>query len=92
MVLPGGFTMPVSLVWDTYIQTSMEAKTLDESTAREELTKDSRNDLCSQMIAGTICHADEVIQTKPGLYLLSGQYICSEMIGRERLENGVAHE
>lgn len=92
LVLPGGFTMPVSLVWDTYIQTSMEAKTLDESTAREELTKDSRNDLCSQMIAGTICHADEVMQTKPGLYLLSGQYICTEMIGRERLENGVAHE
>ena len=92
LVLPGGFTMPVSLVWDTYIQTSMEAKTLDESTAREELTKDSRNDLCSQMIAGTICHADEVMQVKPGLYLLSGQYICTEMIGRERLENGVAHE
>ena len=37
-------------------------------------------------------YADEVLDTEPGVYLLTGQYICTEMIGRERLENGEAHE
>ena len=44
------------------------------------------------MIAGVITHAEETMEQLPGCYLLSGQYLCSEMIGRERLENGAQHE
>ena len=44
------------------------------------------------MIAGVITHTDEVMETASGTHQMTGQYLCSEMIGRERLENGAQHE
>ena len=92
MTLPGGFSLPVSLACETLSWYSVTEQTVDEETARGELLPFSQNYLSDQMIAGTVSHANEVLETKSGVYLLTGQYICSEMIGRERLENGAQHE
>lgn len=92
LTLPGGISLPVSLVCETLSWYSQAEQTVDADTARGELLSFSQNYLSDQMIAGTISHADEVLDTKPGVYLLAGQYICTEMIGRERLENGEVHE
>ena len=92
LTLPGGFSLPVSLACETLSWYSVTEQTVDEETARGELLPFSQNYLSDQMIAGTVSHANEVLETKSGVYLLTGQYICSEMIGRERLENGAQHE
>ncbi|MGM9604822.1 MAG: sporulation protein YqfD [Faecousia sp.] len=92
LTLPGGFTLPVSIACETLSWYSEAEENVDEETARDELIAFSQNYLSDQMIAGTVSYADEVMETKPGVYLLNGQYICTEMIGRERLENGAQHE
>ena len=92
LTLPGGISLPVSLVCETLSWYSQAEQAVDTEDARGELLSFSQNYLSEQMIAGTVSYADEVLDTKPGVYLLTGQYICTEMIGRERLENGEAHE
>ncbi len=92
LTLPGGISLPVSLVCETLSWYTQAEQPLDAEDARGELLSFSQNYLSDQMIAGTVSHADEVLDTKPGVYLLTGQYICTEMIGRERLENGEVHE
>ena len=92
MPLPGGFSLPVSVACETLTWYSEAEQVVDEKTAQGELVAFSQNYLSDQMIAGTVSYADEVMETRPGLYLLTGQYICTEMIGRERLENGAQHE
>ena len=92
LTLPGGISLPVSLVCETLSWYSQAEQAVDTEDARGELLSFSQNYLSDQMIAGTVSYADEVLDTEPGVYLLTGQYICTEMIGRERLENGEAHE
>lgn len=92
LTLPGGFSLPVALACDTLCWYSSEEEPVDEEAARSSLSAFSQHYLSDQMIAGIITHPDEVWEAKPGVYLLTGQYICSEMIGREHLENGAAHE
>lgn len=92
LTLPGGFSLPVSVACETLTWYSEAEQVVDEKTAQGELVAFSQNYLSDQMIAGTVSYADEVMKTRPGLYLLTGQYICTEMIGRERLENGAQHE
>ena len=92
LTLPGGFSLPVSLACDTLLWDSTEEKTLEENTVKGQLSDFSRKYLSSQMIAGTISGAEEVVKLQTGCYRLSGRYICSEMIGRERLENGAPYE
>ena len=84
--------MPVSLLCETLSWYSQAEQAVDTEDARGELLSFSQNYLSDQMIAGTVSYADEVMETRPGLYLLTGQYICTEMIGRERLENGAPYE
>ena len=88
MKLPGGFSLPVALTCETLEWYCVEEEAVDEEAAKSGLSSFSQNYLSTQMIAGVITRSDEAVQEEPGIYLLSGQYLCSEMIGRERLENG----
>ena len=92
LTLPGGFSLPVSIACDTLLWDSTEEMTVEESAANGQLSDFSRKYLSSQMIAGTISSAEEVVKLQTGCYRLSGRYVCSEMIGRERLENGAPYE
>ena len=92
LTLPGGFSLPVSIICDSVSWSNTEEAVLDENTAKDQLDDFTRDYLTNQMIAGRILGAEEAMQKKPGVYLLSGRYVCSEMIGRERLEIGVPHE
>ena len=92
MTLPGGIPLPIAIVCDTLTWYETEEGNVEIGSARSALTDFSRDYISSQMIAGIITYTDEVWKTEPGRYLLSGQYLCSEMIGRERLENGVQNE
>ena len=92
MKLPGGFSLPVALTCETLEWYCVEEEAVDEEAAKNGLSSFSQNYLSTQMIAGVITRSDEAVQEELGIYLLSGQYLCSEMIGRERLENGALDE
>ena len=86
LVLPGGFRLPVALAvekltsWDTVPAAS------EEAAAQSELKAFVDNYLTSQMVAGRILYAVESVFPQAGGYVLTGQYDCLEMIGRERAE------
>lgn len=88
LTLPGGFSLPVSLVCQTRTQYAVEETGAERETAERELAVFAEKYLLSQMIAGRVSYCDEVMETPPGVYLLTGQFLCTEMIGRERLETG----
>lgn len=88
LTLPGGFSLPISLVCDTYLCGVTEVSSIDRLEAQNQLLHFSQDYLSSQMIAGTVSYTDEVMEARPGAYWLTRQFLCVEMIGREHLENG----
>lgn len=92
LTLPGGFSLPVSIACDTLLWDSTEELAVEKNAVEGQLSDFSRKYLSSQMIAGTISSAEEVVKLQTGCYRLSGRYVCLEMIGRERLENGAPYE
>lgn len=88
LTLPGGVTLPIQLVCESYTPRELTEVTLSKSEAREQLTLFSKNYLRDQMIAGTISYQETVMEMPAGAYLLTQQLFCTEMIGREHIENG----
>lgn len=93
LVLPGGFQLPVALavekltIWDT------NPSAPEEAAAQGELKAFADEYLTSQMVAGKILYAEESVFPQAEGYVLTGQYDCLEMIGRERAEEmGENHE
>jgi sporulation protein YqfD len=86
LTLPGGFALPVTLLVDTYfhwdaqsIRTEgMESSVLSENTAKEYLVE--------SMIAGEILDVVLAEEFGENVYILEGNFLCSEMIARERNE------
>ena len=66
--------------WDTVPAAS------EEAAAQSELKAFVDNYLTSQMVAGRILYAVESVFPQAGGHVLTGQYDCLEMIGRERAE------
>ena len=88
LILPGNFSLPVSLTVETYYAGEIISQPLDKTDAKKALSAFSQKYLSDQMIAGTVSFSDEVMEALPGAYLLTRQFFCSEMIGRLHLENG----
>lgn len=92
LTLPGGFSLPVALTCETLYRYAETETAGDDASARNELKAFSQHYLLDQMIAGTITQGEETLESRPGVFLMTSRYLCREMIGRERLENGVQHE
>ena len=91
--LPGGFPLPVKLLRHTHIFAATEPAALDETLVAELLTEFAQGYLAQQMIAGTVAEAMETIWVDEDRWILTGNYACTEMIGREQAEqNGELHE
>lgn len=88
LTLPGGVTLPICLICDSYTQRGLTQMPISQSEAREQLAGFSQEYLRNQMIAGTISYCDEVMEMPSDAYLLTQQFLCTEMIGREHMENG----
>ena len=86
LVLPGGFQLPAALAVEklTFWETVPGAP--EEGTVQEELKAFVGAYLASQMVAGKILGGSESVFSRAGGYVLTGQYDCLEMIGRERAE------
>ena len=91
--LPGGFPLPVKLLRHSHIFAATEPAALDETLVAELLTEFAQGYLAQQMIAGTVAEAMETIWVDEDRWILTGNYACTEMIGREQAEqNGELHE
>lgn len=82
LTLPGGLQLPVILVCEQWTTYSGSHQQLSKDAAAAVLTRFSRNYLKNQMVAGQIIGAHQQILQSPGLFTLTGQYSCTEMIGR----------
>lgn len=86
LTLPGGMELPVALCCETITSYSTRQQKVSADTAKRELCAFASDYLISQMIAGQIRSATESFTQDPDTLILNAQYICSEMIGRERAE------
>lgn len=93
ITLPGGFALPVGVCLEEYTLWETSLAQQDRNCVHSRLKGFSSRYLQQQMIAGTIRSTRETLRMKDGLFLLQGQYICEEMIGREQLiQIGEANE
>ncbi len=81
LTLPGGFTLPIALATEHWIQYDSKPYQLSQEDAEDILTSFTPDYLLSQMVAGSCIHARESIKTDNGLFILTGKYACKEMIG-----------
>ena len=90
LTLPGGYRLPVTLVAETVTASHLTERNADGTAILSDFPEDY---LKTQMIAGTVTAAVETITEEDGLWLLTGDYACTEMIGRVRaVQNGELHE
>lgn len=86
VTLPGGFQLPIALVKETVTVRETEPTEIPPEEAQELLSLFVESYLRSQMVSGRILLRSEGITGTDGAYLLEGEYLCTEMIGRQRQE------
>lgn len=86
LTLPGGFQLPAVLIKETVISYESETAAVEEQTAQQRLSDFAAHYLGQQMIAGQIMGRAEFFDTSDGVYCLTGEYACTEMIGRVQTE------
>lgn len=86
LTLPGGFTLPVSLIVEDYIFYETEEKPISAESAQIQLSEASGRYLLGQMIAGKIISRDESFLPSDEFLQMRGEYACEEMIGQVRSE------
>ncbi len=86
LTFPGGFQLPLALEKETVVSYHAAPENVDAQAAQDMLSAFAKTYLQGQMIAGQITGQAEALQTQDDLYILTGNYACVEMIGRERQE------
>lgn len=83
ITLPGGFYLPVAIVTETWVY--REVKTC-EASGEEALSDFAARYLQQHMVAGQILSRQETVQQEDGIFRLTGNYACLEMIGAVKHE------
>ena len=86
LTLPGGFELPVVLIRETVTSYDLSETGADETAASAMLRKFAGPYLEEQMIAGKIEQRSETISVTEDVISMTGEYACTEMIGRRRQE------
>ncbi len=86
VTLPGGFQLPIALCIETYVTRETVPGILDGAAAKEQLEDFAERCLREQMIAGEVLSREESVTKEQGVYALTGEYVCTEMIGRVQRE------
>ena len=89
MTLPGGRTLPLGLLIVRCDQYTVDNDSLTAASAEDLVKKASADYLKKQMVCGQILQSNEVFRNCSDLYMLSGEYICSEMIGKTANEERI---
>lgn len=86
ITLPGGFRLPIAIVKETAVRFETSPVTVAPGSAEAMLGEFSEAYLRSQMISGTVESSELSFIQNAGVYVLEGEYLCTEMIGRQRQE------
>lgn len=86
LTLPGGFQLPVALVKETQISYETEPVLMAEEEAESLLCTFAESYLRTHMTAGAITDRVLGFTAGEGVYRLTGEYACTEMIGRVQSE------
>ncbi len=89
VTLPGGFQLPVCFVTEVWTQSDSADTALGEDAAATVLEDFSSRYLAQQMAAGTVTDRRETCTAGEGIYCLTGNYACIEMIGQQRNEDNI---
>ena len=86
LTLPGGFQLPIGLVREQHIFTDLEQPASLAGKSGDWVWDYIEEYLRSQMIAGQILQVNCSANYTPGIFILSGNISCVEMIGRIQTE------
>ncbi len=86
LTLPGGFSLPISVFVDSYIIRDAYAVHTEGTAAGILSGNAAREYLMENMVAGKILDVALSESYSESVYRLEGNYLCSEMIARERNE------
>lgn len=86
LTLPGGFVLPVSLVVETVTQYDSSFASVSDLDAQTLLADYADGYLPEQMVSGKIITRNTAYSNQEDVALLEADYICIEMIARERAE------
>lgn len=90
--LPGGFSLPISIVKTTYIYYDTADQMPSASDAPQWIEDYSVSYLKSIMIAGNVISAQTELAFDEGFTRLRGRFACEEMIGRIKYEQKLLKE
>ena len=86
ITLPGGFRLPIALCVEEYTFYETQTAAIPQTGAEVSLSEFAGSYLDYQMVAGEIRSKTETVSLENSVYRLQGEYICVEMIGRQRQE------
>ncbi len=86
ITLPGGFRLPVALVKEVYTAYDTGDGNGDSQESEMLLSGFAEAILRERMLAGTILDRETDFRQYGDGFFLKGSYLCTEMIGRERIE------
>ena len=86
ITLPGGFRLPFGWAVETYTDYETALAEIPQPEAEATLLGFAEKYLCQQMVAGRILEKEETVSLLDGVYLLEGEYVCTEMIGKVQRE------
>lgn len=79
--LPGGLTLPVVLVKETWVYRDCRNASISEEDAKQMLSSWAEDYVISEMTAGSILARWETCRQEAACYCFDGIYACTEMIG-----------
>jgi hypothetical protein len=91
ITLPGGIPMPFGLCIESVDDYDTVGCEYPQVAAEQLLSDAARQNLLSQMDAGKILKETVSFQNNTGIYLVTGSYVCAEMIGRVQMEQMGEH-
>ena len=86
VTLPGGYQLPAAVCIETITSCETRPRSIPETEAQLRLPEFARDYLSRQMLAGTILQGTGTVALSANAYRFEGQYVCTEMIGREMTE------
>ena len=84
--LPGGFSLPITLIRQTAISSSQVSSIMPTEGIDRRMQSDMLEYLDSQIVSGDVLHKDYIASQHGSCYFLQGNYICEEMIGKYQVE------
>ena len=89
ITLPGGYRLPLALAVERFSVRDLTPQEFPQIDAEALLLEFAESSLKQTMVAGSINSRRVSVTPEPGIWILTGEYRCTEMIGiRQRFQIG----